>query len=409
MAAQGPDGTATRLPRGTVPLVRLAGVPVGAHWSVLGIVALLAVAMARVELPLLSPGHGGRAYAVAGLGAAVLVVASLLAHEAAHAVVARRLGLRVEGVTLWILGGATLLRGEPDRPGVELRMAVAGPLTSGLLGGVFLGAADLLPPSLVTAVLLELAWVNLVLAVFNLLPAAPLDGGRVLHALLWARRGDRWSAAGASAAAGRVLAWTLVLGGIALTVAAGFAGLWFVVVGWWIAASAEQEGRRARLGRTLDGLTVGQVARPAPQVVCPPRAIDAAAVHDPAARAGGLLLRETDGRLAGFVTPEHLPGAGPLVPPDRLSPVHSGDLLVDVLGGLARPDARLVVLDAHDRPVGTVAAPDVLRLAAGTPMATPGPEPGAPPPAGWWWPGGGPVPGPTPSVTASVPPERSDR
>ena len=235
--------------RGTVPLGRVAGVPIGMHWSVLGIVALLAVTMALVELPALAPGQRPATYAVAGLVAALLLVLSLLAHETAHAVVARRSGLRVDGVTLWVLGGATLLHGEPDRPGVELRMAGAGPLTSGLLAAAFLGAADLLPAGPAAATAFELAWMNLVLAVFNLLPAAPLDGGRVLHALLWARRGDRWRAASASATAGRVLGRVLILGGLVVTFAVGFAGLWLVLVGWWISTAAEQEGRRARLAR----------------------------------------------------------------------------------------------------------------------------------------------------------------
>ena len=330
---------------GTVPLGRIAGVPIGAHWSVLGIVALLAVAMALVELPALAPGHRPGTYAAAGLVAALLLVLSLLAHETAHAVVARRSGLRVDGVTLWVLGGATLLRGEPDRPGVELRIAGAGPLTSGLLAAAFLGAADLLPAGPAAATAFELAWMNLVLAGFNLLPAAPLDGGRVLHALLWARRGDRWGAASASATAGRVLGRVLVLGGLVVTLVVGFAGLWLVLVGWWISTAAEREGRRARVGRALDGVTVAQVMRPAP-------------------------------------------GAEP--PGDATGVVRAGAPLLDVVGGLARPDARLVVLDESGRAIGVVSAADVLPLLGertsvpAPPDATP---PEATPPDGWWWPG----------------------
>lgn len=335
--------------RGTVPLARVAGVPVAAHWSVLGIVALLAVGMATVELPLRSGGHSTAAYVVAGLVAAVAVVLSLVAHEAAHAIVARRLGLRVEGVTLWILGGATRLRGEPDRPGVELRMAVAGPLTSGLLAAGFLGAADLLPSGLVAAVLVELAWINLVLAVFNLLPAAPLDGGRVLHAVLWARRGDRWRAEAVSARAGRALAAVMVVGGLWITLAVGFEGIWFVLVGWWIGLVATEEARRARVGRALGCVTVGQVAR-------------------------------SDLR-------------GPLTPSPLQTPVHAQDPLLDVIGVLARPGARLVVLDPEGHPVGTVTAADVRPLVEGTASArgrpTGPPPPQGPPPDDWWWPGGG--------------------
>ena len=136
-------GTRTPAETGTVPLGRIAGVTVSAHWSVLGIVALIAVVMARVELPLLAPGHGATAYAVAGLAVALVLMASLLAHEVAHALVARRNGVEVEGITLWLLGGVARLRGGARTPGAEFRIAGVGPLTS-LVLGVLLGAGAML-------------------------------------------------------------------------------------------------------------------------------------------------------------------------------------------------------------------------------------------------------------------------
>ena len=121
--------------------VRIAGVRVGLHWSVLVIVALITVALAHGRLPAAHPGHSPVAYWGLAVLTAVVFLLSLLAHELAHAVVARRNGVEVEGITLWMLGGAARLRGEAPSPAAELRIAGVGPLTSLLAGGVLTGAA----------------------------------------------------------------------------------------------------------------------------------------------------------------------------------------------------------------------------------------------------------------------------
>src|SRR3712207_571334 len=148
------------------------------------------------------------AYAIAAVLAAVAFLASLLAHELAHALVARRNGVEVEGITLWLLGGVARLKGAARSPGAEFRIAGVGPLTSLVLGFVFLAAAMLARLADADALLVEvldyLAGINMVLALFNLVPAAPLDGGRLLRALLWRRRGDPWSSAVTAARGGGV-------------------------------------------------------------------------------------------------------------------------------------------------------------------------------------------------------------
>ncbi|MDD7933181.1 site-2 protease family protein [Actinomycetospora straminea] len=412
-------GHARRHPRpgpGMVPLGRVAGVPVAAHWSVLGIVALLAIVMARSELPLLAPGQGSLAYALAGVSVALLLMASLLAHEVAHALVARASGVGIEGITLWLLGGTTRMRGEPERPGPELRIAAVGPVVSAALAGLFGLVAVLTRPvvaDLVHAVLAELALVNIVLAVFNLLPAAPLDGGRVLRAALWARRGDRWAAAITAAHAGRVLAALLVAGGVVLALGAGPGGLWLALIGWFVGVAAVEEERRARQGRALDGITVGEAATAAPVVVAAdgsPAALVAAA-GTPRAAIAGVLLTDPAGEPAGYVPPARLRllGGGrddrrarrpAPVPASRLTTVRPGDALARFLGDLAVPQGRLVVVD-DGTVIGTVSrteVEDLLRHAATSspgPPATPSdttprrvPAPDAPPPPDWWWHGG---------------------
>ncbi|MHC1557840.1 site-2 protease family protein [Actinomycetospora sp. C-140] len=404
---------------GAVRLGRVAGIPVAAHWSVAGIVVLIALVVARSELPLLTPGHTGVAYAAGGLAVALLLLLSLLAHEMAHALVARRAGLEVEGITLWLLGGTTRMRGEPERPGVELRVAVVGPLVSAGLAGLFACGALLGRASagdLVVAVLAELAVINLALAVFNILPAAPLDGGRVLRAALWASRGDRWQAAIAAARVGQALAVLLVAGGVLLAFLVDLGGLWVAVVGWFIAAAAGEEERRARQGRALDGVPVSAAAAPAPRVLAADAPADelAAAALSPSAAVGGLLLLDADGRPSGYLPPELLgtvaaragsPSARRhfAVPASRLTTVPPDAPLGRSVGALADRDARLVLLDG-DRPVGTVSraeVEDVLRDAgvipprpaprsgrAGDTRPAGVPSPDEPPPPGWWWTGG---------------------
>jgi Zn-dependent protease len=182
----------------TLRLGTIAGVRLGVNWSVLVIVWLLLVGLSAVRFPLLYPGHTGLTYAIAGLAAAVAFLLSLLAPELAHAVVARHHGIVVEGITLWMLGGVAKLEGEARDPAADLRIAGVGPLVSLVLGlgfGVIaLFAGGVGGEGLALGVLSWLSVVNVMVAVFNLGPAAPLDGGRILRSLLWRRHGSRWTA-----------------------------------------------------------------------------------------------------------------------------------------------------------------------------------------------------------------------
>jgi Zn-dependent protease len=165
----------------------LVGSPVrfDVNQSVLVFVAILIVELPYGRFPLVLPGRSTGAYLVAAAIATVLSLASVLA----HAVLARRNGIRVESITLWLLGGVAQLRGEPRSPGAGLRIAAAGPLTGLALGVVFgAGASGLLlagAHGLPVAVFAYLVGINVILVIFNLVPAAPLDGGRVLRAVLW--------------------------------------------------------------------------------------------------------------------------------------------------------------------------------------------------------------------------------
>jgi Zn-dependent protease len=255
-------------------LGRIAGVPVGVNWSVLVIFALIAAGLSAGQFPRAYPDHSAWAYAVAGIGAAVVFLLGLLAHEVSHAVIAKRNGIAVKGITLWLFGGVAELQGEADSPGAELRIAGIGPLVSLVIGVVFGGIATLLAiagqDNLAVGTFAWLGGINVALAVFNVLPAAPLDGGRLLRAALWKWRGDRTWAAVVAARAGRVLGWALIaLGLVQFLLGTAVGGLWLALIGWFLLGAAGAEERQAQVGEALSGVRVGDVMSTNPQTVPP--------------------------------------------------------------------------------------------------------------------------------------------
>jgi Zn-dependent protease len=252
----------------TLRLGRVAGIPVGLHWSVLVIMVLLAQSLAMVSLPASVPGAAAGTYWVVAAASTVLFLASLLAHELAHALLARHHRMRVERVTLWMLGGVAELGGQPQTPRVDLQVAVVGPLTSLAAAGAFFGAALAgagLLPRLWVAALVWLALINAMLAVFNLLPAAPLDGGRVLRALLWRHWNDQARAQVAAARAGRFLGMALIGLGIAEILLTGsLGGIWLMLIGWFLTSAAAAESQAALLTTRLAGVPVRAVMNTRP-------------------------------------------------------------------------------------------------------------------------------------------------
>jgi Zn-dependent protease len=250
----------------------VAGIGVAAHWSVVVIVMLLAWSLAAFTLPDAAPGYAEVWYWVGGLVAVVAFFAGLLAHELAHSVVARNRGVAVEDITLWLFGGVSRLKGEPRSPRDELRIAVAGPVASFVIAGGFAaiasGIAAVGGPALAVATLLWLALINGVLGLFNLAPAAPLDGGRVLHALVWHRTGDRARATAVATRAGQRFGFVLIGAGILLFLFGDLAALWFVFLGWFLLAASRAEATDELLRGALAHLRARDVMS-SPVVVVP--------------------------------------------------------------------------------------------------------------------------------------------
>lgn len=248
---------------------RISGVDVRVDASALAVVVILAWGLSGGVLPELASGYATGEYWIAGVVVAVAFFTSLLAHELSHAAVARSRGIDVRDITLWLFGGVATIEGEPKTPNDELAVAVAGPATSvaagviALVGSAVLAVLDVSP--LAVAALGWLGFINLVLAVFNLVPAAPLDGGRILRAVLWRRYGDRTRAVRSAAGAGEVFGRVLIaLGILELWLGAGLSGIWSAMIGWFVLVAARSERESADLDEALAGRRVRDVMTPDP-------------------------------------------------------------------------------------------------------------------------------------------------
>src|ERR687896_38939 len=239
-------------------LGRIAGIKVSVNWSWLVVFALIVWSLASAVFPVQNEGLPDGTYIAMAIVAALLFFLSILLHELGHAVQARREGMEIEGITLWLFGGVAKFRGDFPSAGAEFRIAIAGPLVSLALGGLFVAIAVLTKMTEeVDGVAAWLGYINLTLLVFNLLPALPLDGGRVLRSALWAARDDFGWATRISASIGRGFGFLFIAGGIALFVFANsFSGAWLAFIGWFLLGAASAELRFLAVRDALAGLRV---------------------------------------------------------------------------------------------------------------------------------------------------------
>jgi Zn-dependent protease/predicted transcriptional regulator len=255
----------------SIELIRIAGIRIGVNWSWLVVFALIVWSLAAAVFPAENPGYSDAAYVVMALVAALLFFLSLLLHELGHALEARREGMEIDGITLWLFGGVARFKGMFPSAGAEFRIAIAGPLVSLALGVLFAGAAGFLAlPDAVDGVAAWLGYINLFLLAFNMLPALPLDGGRVLRSLLWQSRGDFGWATRVAASIGRGFGYLFIAGGFALVVfASSFSGLWLAFMGWFLLGAAGAEARYLATREALAGQRVRDLMVRDPATVSP--------------------------------------------------------------------------------------------------------------------------------------------
>lgn len=360
-------------------LGRIFGIPIRINYTWFLVFTLLTLYLALGELPASYAGLSPFLYWLAGILGSLLLFASVVAHELAHSLVARSQGVPVRSITLFLFGGVASIEQEADRPGEELLMAGVGPATSLMLallfalvafffrlgqGGIFLLASGLF---------LRLTWWNLFLAGFNLLPGLPLDGGRILRALLWLIGRNYRRSTEIAAAIGRLVAFLLIGGGIVWTLSGDWGnGLWLVLIGWFMDNAASQSYQQVLLREALRQVNVATLMTPECQHI--PRGLSVASlVDDYILRQGGRCFVVTEGdRLAGLVTMHNVRD----LPRERWPYTPVGEIMVPY-GRLvlARPDEDawnvLLRMDKHNvnqmpveeagRLVGLIARENLLR------------------------------------------------
>jgi Zn-dependent protease/CBS domain-containing protein len=289
---------------GGTRIARIAGIEIAVHASWLIVFFLVTYSLA-LSLPRQFPFWSSSIYWIVAAGISLLFFASVLAHELSHALVARRFGLRVTSITLFIFGGAAHLEDEPRRPRDEALIAAAGPASSVLIGLIFLAIDGAFAQPQVQATFGWLGFINVSLGLFNLLPGFPMDGGRILRALLWRMRGDRFAATRNAALVGRAFGYILIVGGVFLALQRGslFGGLWIALIGWFITTAAEAASAQMSVERSLHGVTVRDVMEADPPSVGPNETV-AELVNERMLRGEhrSFLVRHADGGLAGIVT-----------------------------------------------------------------------------------------------------------
>jgi Zn-dependent protease/CBS domain-containing protein len=307
--------------RGSIKLGRIAGIEIGINYTWIFAFFLFAWIFAANTFPAVYPGWTTATYWAAGVVVSIMIFVSVLIHELSHSIIARSRGLKVSSIVLFIFGGVSNIETEPEKAWTEFIMSVAGPLSSLVLGGIFMGIAYALylprnifspinPVNPVIGSLFYIGWVNLLLAIFNIIPGFPLDGGRVLRSIIWGATRSLQTATTVAGNVGRIFGWAMIFFGIAQFFGISVAGLqgnflngiWFVFIGWFLTSAADAAMREQSLQQHLAGVHVKDVMDRTPECVGPATPVESI-VHESFIQRGRRALPVcSDDRLIGIVT-----------------------------------------------------------------------------------------------------------
>jgi Zn-dependent protease/CBS domain-containing protein len=360
--------------KGGIPLGTFFGISVRLHWSWFLIFVLVTWSLAAFYFPDRYPEWSRGGYVVMGLATSLLLFCSVLVHELAHSLVARAAGIPIHSITLFFLGGVSQMTQEPGKPSVEFRMALAGPATSLVLGGMFwaiwYAARDVNEPA--AALVFWLGWINVVLAIFNLVPGFPLDGGRVLRSIIWWRTGNLLRATRIASSIGTGIGYLLIFLGVFLVFFGDWAnGLWIAFIGWFLQNAAVGSYRQLAVQDMLRGHTVGEVMMRDCPAISPQITLEQL-VNEHILPSGRRCFPVVEGgRVLGLVTMHNVKAVSRdlwstktvrevMTPMEKVKAVHAGDDLSRVLQLLTAEDVNQLPVVENNAIIGMVARDNLL-------------------------------------------------
>jgi Zn-dependent protease len=351
-------------------LGRIAGIEVRVDPSLIVIAAIIVYSRwVTFGNQGLFPGTTSAQALVLAITMAVAFFLSILIHELGHAVVARIRHIEVEGITLWMFGGATRTRGDSRGPFDEFVIAAIGPLTSFVLGVGLLALADTMHPGPAQAMVHDLGWINRTLAIFNVLPGFPLDGGRILRSIVWGVTGSLSVATVVAARVGQVFGAALVAVGLVLGVTRqDFSMLWLALIGWILLQAATATVTNERQTKALSRTQARDVMRTPPPTIPGEMPVEQARATYLRGRTGAVPVMDA-GRVAGFVSDATLNGAAPERPVREMATSAGAAVVVAptdpvsvVAERLSATHAGVALVVDHGTVVGVVGEPEVEAL-----------------------------------------------
>lgn len=364
--------------QGGISIGRVFGIAIKLHYSWFIIFALVTWTLAASYFPATYPNWSLLTKITAGILTSFLFFGSVLVHELMHSVVAQREGIHIEAITLFVLGGVSQMTGEPKTAKDEFRMAIAGPLSSLVLGGIFWGIWLTLRGSnvgsiqFVAAITYWLGYINLALGVFNLVPGFPLDGGRVLRSLLWWQGQKLQSATRIASGIGRAIGFLFILGGIFLVFTGNwFNGIWFALIGWFLESAAVGSYRQLILQDMLKGHVASDIMSRDCQMTPPDITIEQL-VNDNILQHGRRCFPvASGGRVEGLITLRDIKAvprdqwstrlvSQVMTPLERLKYVKPDEDLSTVLQTMAQNDINQVPVVQDSNIIGMVARDNII-------------------------------------------------
>ncbi len=350
---------------GSIKIATILGIPIKVHFSWLVIFGLISWSLSTFYFPTATPELPTIWYWITGVIASLMLFLSVVIHELAHSYIALKYKLSIINITLFIFGGVAQMKGEPSHPNAELRIALAGPITSFILASCFFIMYLFVDNLIAKSLFQYLAQLNLILGLFNLIPGFPMDGGRVVRAYIWNKTGDFFHATRKASNYGQKIAFFFIVIGLFLVFAGLPTGLWLIIIGWFLYSAAQSSYQHASLQETLNGIQVKDIMVKDIISVSPDMKIDTV-VYDYFLRYGfgGFPVMDED-RLYGFVTLKEIKDiprerwnevniSEIYKPIDKKLEVYEKDSAMNALEIMINEDAGRLIVKEGDRLIGLI-------------------------------------------------------